>query len=264
MRSTRKWATKSRFKQEIPLEMEDPFTRSFRQLHSFLLSYHDIKQVDSLVFISPFLMIITSDDTNGDITGCALESINKFLLYGFINEDSPNVAASINAIASAISGIKFEEDDFYVEEHIYVKLLDLLLNTTRSPASIFLTDNSLWNMVKTCFTVISWKSKSDLLHSTAKSTLTHMILSIFSSLHQYTNNNYNNYNNNNNNTITTVECNEEEKKNIISSGEVNDMITVTDNSSSVEVKIYIPHSIPVMEKLLHYLTSIIGIFIFYL
>jgi hypothetical protein len=49
--------------------MEDPLTRDFRYLHAYLLSFHDINDVDTLQFITPFLNVITSSDTNGEITG---------------------------------------------------------------------------------------------------------------------------------------------------------------------------------------------------
>ncbi len=47
---------------------------------------------------------------------------------------SPNVGVAINEIARTISSIKFEEDQFFVEEGIYVKVLDVLLHTMRGSA----------------------------------------------------------------------------------------------------------------------------------
>ena len=66
------------------IELEGPLTRRLRSLHGYLLSYHDIREVDSIQYVVPFLHVISSIDTNGTITGVALESVNKFLLYGFI------------------------------------------------------------------------------------------------------------------------------------------------------------------------------------
>ena len=44
----------------------------------------DLQDIDSLVFLTPFLDIIRSDETSGPITCLALNAVNKFLSYGLI------------------------------------------------------------------------------------------------------------------------------------------------------------------------------------
>jgi hypothetical protein len=44
----------------------------------------DLNDVDATTYLSPFLEIIKSEETNGPITGLALSSIDKFISYGLI------------------------------------------------------------------------------------------------------------------------------------------------------------------------------------
>ena len=46
----------------------------------------DFSDLDSNIFLGPFLEVIRSEDTTGPITGVALSSINKFLSYGLIGK----------------------------------------------------------------------------------------------------------------------------------------------------------------------------------
>ena len=87
MKTNRRWVSTLRFKQEIPLQLEDPLTRNFKALHEHLLAFHDIAEVDTLRFLKPFLAVISAHQANSEITAAALSSIDKFLLYGFIQAE---------------------------------------------------------------------------------------------------------------------------------------------------------------------------------
>lgn len=69
--------------------------------------------------------IVTSPLTTGPITGAALSSIHKFLLYGFVRTDSPRATEGINLIAQAISKCVFEETDNFGDEVVLMKVLEL-------------------------------------------------------------------------------------------------------------------------------------------
>ena len=84
MRQERRWASDARFRQEIPLGQESKILRTFKRLHVFLEDYDDVRDIDSSIYIREFLEVIRSESTSGTITGVALNSINKFLLYNFI------------------------------------------------------------------------------------------------------------------------------------------------------------------------------------
>lgn len=85
----------ARFHREIPIENESSLLRSMRNLYAELQEentltnelYHDI---DAVSFTKPFLDVLTTEDIPGIITSVALSSINKFLLYGFLNDPTMN------------------------------------------------------------------------------------------------------------------------------------------------------------------------------
>ena len=107
--------------------------RSFKQLHNHLQSFTDLADVDTVTFLEPFLHVLESDHTryvcaavcvsgvhvalfsprvnSGPITGLALASVNKFLLYEFINMDSPRAREAVNRIAAAATACRFPPSD---------------------------------------------------------------------------------------------------------------------------------------------------------
>ena len=73
LRSNQRWASKARFEREIPLASESLLLREFKALHYELQdAYEDINDVDSLLYLHPFLKVIVSDHTSAEITSVAL------------------------------------------------------------------------------------------------------------------------------------------------------------------------------------------------
>lgn len=54
-------------------------------------------------YLLPFLAVIESPATTGPMTGVALSSLHKFLLYGFIRKDYPRVKEGITLVAQVSS-----------------------------------------------------------------------------------------------------------------------------------------------------------------
>lgn len=88
MRLNRRYSSASRFHREIPATAESPLVRELKALHDSFASYSDLQDMDTLVWLRPFLDVIESSETSGPITGGALSSLSKFLLYGFIHPRS--------------------------------------------------------------------------------------------------------------------------------------------------------------------------------
>lgn len=51
-------------------------------------SIEDIRLIDPNIFLGPFLDVIRSEETTGQITSLALSALNKFLSYGLIGKTS--------------------------------------------------------------------------------------------------------------------------------------------------------------------------------
>lgn len=51
-----------------------------------LVFFLELSEIEPNVFLRPFLEVVRSEDTTGPITGLALTSVNKFLVYGLISK----------------------------------------------------------------------------------------------------------------------------------------------------------------------------------
>ena len=63
MRSNQRWASEARFRQEVPLQHESSLLRGFKSLHQRLQAFNDLGDVDTVMYLSPFLDVIVSLDT---------------------------------------------------------------------------------------------------------------------------------------------------------------------------------------------------------
>lgn len=183
MRINERWASGDRFEFEIPSHTESPLLQSFKKLHGNLVeNCIYLSDFDTLNYLEPFLNVIVSDKTNGMITGAALSSINKFLLYDFVTDESLRGKESINLVAFSISRCRFEETDREMDELVLIKLLELLEYSLRCSAGYMITGKNVWRMVNTCYTISRQKRASLHLSHIAENTLAHLVLTVFNRL----------------------------------------------------------------------------------
>jgi golgi-specific brefeldin A-resistance guanine nucleotide exchange factor 1 len=122
LRLNARWATKARFTTEIALQAESPLIRALKSLHAYLEAVDDLGDVDTVRYLEPFLAVVESPHTTGPMTGAALSSLHKFLLYGFMATDSPRAGEGIDRIARGISRFHFEETDPESDEVVLMKV----------------------------------------------------------------------------------------------------------------------------------------------
>lgn len=60
--------------------------KQFVDLKLMLNNIDDLRLIEPNIFLSPFLEVIRSEETTGQITSLALTALNKFLSYGLIGE----------------------------------------------------------------------------------------------------------------------------------------------------------------------------------
>jgi hypothetical protein len=125
MRLNRRYNSSTRFLREIPATAESPLVRGLKALHESLAAYTDLKDFDTMVWLRPFLDVIESAETSGPITGVALSSLSKFLLYGFIHPNSPRVAEAVNTIAHVVTRCRFERTDHSGDEVVLMRILQV-------------------------------------------------------------------------------------------------------------------------------------------
>ncbi|KAA0168458.1 hypothetical protein FNF31_00340 [Cafeteria roenbergensis] len=179
LRLSGRWGSSSRFEREVPLEAESVLMREFKGVQDGLQGIQDLGSVDCLWYLKPFLETIVSEQASGPITGTALASVNKFLLYGFLRPEAPRAREAIVAVARAATRCKFESSSVREDETTLIQILEILRNCIRCPAGPLLTDEAVWDMCGSAFRISRFENASHLLHRSAESTLAHLVLTIF-------------------------------------------------------------------------------------
>ncbi|TYZ68326.1 hypothetical protein PybrP1_007605 [[Pythium] brassicae (nom. inval.)] len=179
MRVNARWASHDRFTQEIPAATQSPLLRAFKQLHYELQGATELADVDTVTYLLPFVMAVESERTSGYITGAALSSLNKFLLYGLITAESLRADVAINRIAVCVARCRFEETHRADDEAVLMKLLELVEYAVRCDAGPLITGENVWKMAQLCYSISCQPRSSLHLARAAENTLAHLVLTVF-------------------------------------------------------------------------------------
>ncbi|KAI8905997.1 hypothetical protein EDD86DRAFT_248931 [Gorgonomyces haynaldii] len=136
------------------------------------LDSENLRDLDPLQLLDPFLQVIKSGDTNGFITGHALNSIEKFIQYRIIDPHHPQLGQAISRLVNAATRCKFEWTDVVSEEVVLAKILRLLRIIALSDAGRkSIDDKGICEMVEVSFGMYFQGRVSELLRKSAEETL---------------------------------------------------------------------------------------------
>ena len=93
--------------------------------------------------------MVRSGDTSGPITALALASVDKFITYGLVHRDSPNLQQAMTGVAGAGTHCKFEASDSVSDEAVLLKILDVLRHALTSDLGSVLSDEAVCEMMET-------------------------------------------------------------------------------------------------------------------
>uniref|UniRef100_A0A8C9S6J4 Golgi-specific brefeldin A-resistance guanine nucleotide exchange factor 1 n=1 Tax=Scleropages formosus TaxID=113540 RepID=A0A8C9S6J4_SCLFO len=176
----------SRWSTHTPLDEEqDPLLNSFCHLKETLNNIKELSDVEPNVFLRPFLEVVRSEDTTGPITGLALTSVNKFLSYGLIDANHEGAAESIENMADAVTHARFVGTDPASDEVVLMKILQVLRTLLLTPVGAHLTNESVCEIMQSCFRICFEMRLSELLRKSAEHTLVDMVQLLFSRLPQF-------------------------------------------------------------------------------
>ncbi|KAF9927841.1 GDP/GTP exchange factor for ARF [Linnemannia zychae] len=161
---------------------ESPLMIGFNELRSHLATTTSAKNMDAVALLDPFLQVIQSGDTNGPITGAALSSVEKFLMYKIINKDSPNISHAMQRLAVAATHCKFEASDSVSDEIVLLKILQVLRVALTSSPGNTLSDESVCSMIETGLSMCCQLQLSEMLRKSAEHTMTIITQTMFERL----------------------------------------------------------------------------------
>ncbi|CAH8861888.1 unnamed protein product [Trichobilharzia szidati] len=177
-------------------DSKKPLLLSFGQLRSILNVATSVNELEPLVYLTPFLEVIRSEDTTGPVTGLALTAVDKFLSYGLLELPSgkpdelplsgpgslSSVAMAVEAIADASTQARFVGTDPRSAEVVLMKVLHLLRTLLLVPAGTLVSDRAVREILQSCFRICFEPKLSELLRRTAELCLASMIQLFFSRL----------------------------------------------------------------------------------
>lgn len=166
-------------------EEQDPLLNSFGHLKEILNSIRELSDVEPNLFLRPFLEVVRSEDTTGPITGLALTSVNKFLSYGLIDPNHEAAAEAIENMADAVTHARFVGTDPASDEVVLMKILQVLRTLLLTPVGAHLTNESVCEIMQSCFRICFEMRLSELLRKSAEHTLVDMVQLLFSRLPQF-------------------------------------------------------------------------------
>ncbi|OBA14432.1 uncharacterized protein OGAPODRAFT_42654, partial [Ogataea polymorpha] len=164
------------------IKEDDHFISGFIELRSMLSELKTIDDIDMLTLLQPFLLLIKSPITSGYITGIAVSSLSKFIKYGIVNENCPNIFQCLGQIISALSHCRFEGSDQTQDDILLIKIIQLLELIVTSKLGDLLTDDSMYESVSTCFSLAINTRRREILRSAAETSLIGITEKIFSKL----------------------------------------------------------------------------------
>ncbi|KAM3724305.1 Golgi-specific brefeldin A-resistance guanine nucleotide exchange factor [Dirofilaria immitis] len=165
------------------LDETDPLLRNFSDLRDVFNSVNDLSDMNPDTYLSPFLDVIRSDQTNGPVTAQALSSVAKFLSYGLIDSSSIKASNAIENIADAVTHAKFiGSTDSGRDEVVLLKILQVLRILLLTPIGRLLSNESVCEMMQSCFRISFEPALSELLREVAEATLSDMTQLLFTRL----------------------------------------------------------------------------------
>uniref|UniRef100_A0A2M4A2P8 Putative pattern-formation protein/guanine nucleotide exchange factor n=1 Tax=Anopheles triannulatus TaxID=58253 RepID=A0A2M4A2P8_9DIPT len=164
---------------------KDVLLKSFQELKEVLLQVEDLRLVEPSVFLSPFLDVIRSEETTGPVTSLALSAVNKFLSYGLIDPTHSTLAATVENIADAVTHARFVGTDQTSDGVVLMKIIQVLRTLVLSPEGSALSDESMCDIILSCFRLCFEPRLNELVRRTAENSLKDIVLLLFMRLPQF-------------------------------------------------------------------------------
>ncbi|KAL5038865.1 GDP/GTP exchange factor for ARF [Batrachochytrium dendrobatidis] len=167
----------------FPTLPESLLLQGFSRLKARLTIIQNLRDLDPLHLLDPFLNVIKSGETNGHITGVALESVETFINYRVLDPHHPDLSSAVVALADAVTHCRFEGTDIVSDEVVLSRVLRLFRTIVLSDAGKkCLDDKSLCAMVEVSFGIHYPSRISEMLRKSAEETLLVLVQSAFERL----------------------------------------------------------------------------------
>ncbi|XP_055384486.1 Golgi-specific brefeldin A-resistance guanine nucleotide exchange factor 1 isoform X2 [Condylostylus longicornis] len=176
---------RSRYSTSYQEEEQDGLLKLFIDLKLVLSKIEDLRLIDPIIFLGPFLEVIRTEETTGAVTSLALAAVNKFLSYGLIDPTHPSLASTVENIADAVTHARFMGTDQASDGVTLMRVVEVLHTLMRSPEGSALTNENVCEVMLSCFKICFEPRLNELLRRTAEQALKDMVLLLFMRLPQF-------------------------------------------------------------------------------
>ncbi|EZA59947.1 hypothetical protein DMN91_000370 [Ooceraea biroi] len=164
---------------------QDTLVKGLNTLKEVLNEPRDLSQLEPAVFLTPFLEIIRSEETTGPVTSLALSAVNKIISYGLVDPNHPAIASCVESIADAVTHARFVGTDASGDGVVLMRILQVLRALMLSPAGDHLSNESICEIMLSCFRICFETRLSEILRRTAEHCLRDMVQHLFTRLPQF-------------------------------------------------------------------------------
>ncbi|XP_044591772.1 Golgi-specific brefeldin A-resistance guanine nucleotide exchange factor 1 isoform X3 [Cotesia glomerata] len=187
MRRGVRWSSHSHQLWDIIFQDEDQdvLMKGLTTLKEALSDSKSLSQLEPGVFLAPFLEIIRSEETTGPVTSLALAAVNKIISYGLIDNDHPAISSCVEAVSDAVTHARFVGTDASSDGVVLMRILQVLRALVLAPIGDHLSDESICEIMLSCFRICFETRLSELLRRTAEHCLRDMVHHLFVRLPQF-------------------------------------------------------------------------------
>lgn len=158
-------------------EVEAVVLRSLWELKAQLMSTDDLKTVPARTYLRPFLGVIRSEKTSGQLTSLALSTVYKILTYGLLADEDAleEVADLMDEIADASTHTRFVGSDQVTDGVVLLRVVQVLKLLMLGPEGKLLSNGSICEIMLCCFRICFEPKLNELLRRSAESALKDMV-----------------------------------------------------------------------------------------
>ena len=110
--------------------------------------------IDALDIITPILSILRADHLSGTFKAAALQTIQHFVVSDVLSQVPSRSGDALAEIVDAVCRTKYMQTDIPSDEYIQIMIIQVLQAVVRYPVRYYLTDETAWNIVESCHTVM--------------------------------------------------------------------------------------------------------------
>ncbi|SCU98203.1 LAFA_0G16292g1_1 [Lachancea sp. 'fantastica'] len=161
---------------------KDPVQSGLVQLRLMLNNLSSLESIDSLTLLQPFLIVISTPTISGYITSLALDSLQKFIAFNIISENSLNHIIAYREAVNALTHCRFEGSEQTSDDSVLLKVLVSLEALMKSKHSAILSDSIVYEVLQTVMSLACNKKRTEVLRKAAEMSMMSITVEIFARL----------------------------------------------------------------------------------